>query len=211
MGGDEIEAGPRQRQGHPVVGLPALTQPDHGEQQGEHHLGLQYQRGHARRHAELHGAEQKGELAQTDGASIGQQPAPGHGGSGDQQDGGKDHADEAQRPQQQRGYPLQPPLDGDEVEPPAEDDQSGQKFVLGVHAASFGLWPLAGEAKRGRAYPSLGGRRQAVRRGSNPATGARCDSGGDVVHCDATRSQGGSHGGGQGVVGDQHADLPRRT
>ncbi len=31
------------------------------------------------------------------------------------------------------------------------------------------------------------------------------------MHCDATRGQGGPHGGGQGVVGDQHADLPRCT
>lgn len=36
MGGDEIESCARQWQRYPVMGLPALPQPEHGEQQGEH-------------------------------------------------------------------------------------------------------------------------------------------------------------------------------
>ena len=141
MGGDEIEAGSRQRQGHPVVGLPALTQPDHGEQQGEHHLGLQHQRGHARRHAELHGAEQKGELPEADGTAIGQQPAPRHGGSGDQQDGGKDHPDEAQRPSSSGECPPAP-LDGDEVEPQQRMTRAARNLSLVCmrRPSVCGLW-----------------------------------------------------------------------
>ncbi len=147
----EAEGRPRQAlvhrgHGHPGhgdghAGHPAAPRPfaEHGggDQQREHRLALEHQRGEARRHSGLHADEQQAELGHPQRQSDPDDPPGGHLRTGQQEDRGQGRHQEAQRREQQRREVVQADVDHHEVDAPHGGDEYGEEHMGWTHAPSI--------------------------------------------------------------------------
>ena len=144
--GDQPDAGEGQR--HPGDLEPARPLAEHrgGEEQREERLGLQHQRGEARRDADVHADEQQRELDHADDERDRRDPAPGHRAAGRDHEHGERRERVPQGGEQQRRHVLEADLDDHEVEAPERGDEDGEGDVARGHVKA--LWCLGEPSSR---------------------------------------------------------------
>ena len=131
--GDDAEPDDTQTDAGPLEQGRALGEHEGGDDDGDHGLELEDERGQPGRHPRRERGVEQPELAQAHGAAHEQDPAQGrrragHEGQREQDDG------EAERDEQQRRDVAQAPVDDDEVHAPQDHDEAGGEDVLEGHA-----------------------------------------------------------------------------
>ena len=132
---DGQPGGPDEGPGQLAAARP-LAERDAGQRDGADDLRLQHERGEPGRHPQVDPEVEQAELPEAHERPDGDDGPPRGVRARDDRDQRQRDQREAHRDEQQRGHAGEPLVDDDEVHPPHDGDEDGQRTVTGGHAST---------------------------------------------------------------------------